>query len=686
MLKLKTILQSKILIYIIFIIILILSFIRISNYKSVYSLNTKIIEGTLIDKQIDGNKLSIIIKEKEKIKGTYYIETEKELDELKKLELGSKIRIFGELNIPNNNTIKNTFNYRSYLKSNKIFLIMNIDKIEILENNKNIIYAIKNKMNNYINTFKTKDYLSMFILGNKANMDDVIINKFQKLGISHLFAISGMHISIITLILLKLLNKIKENIRYLIVISFLLFYVFLTGGVSILRSVSLFICLYINRKYDLCMNNEQICLISISLLLIINPFLLTNIGFLYSGIITYSLIKFSYLISGNYLKKIFTISIISLLVSLPITINTNYEINILSIIYNLVYVPLISLFIFPLSLLTFIIKPLDSFLLLAIDFLELITNHFFTINVILPKMNWYLIIIYYIFLYCLFRSYNKKYLLIIIILLAINKDKYVINNNLSIIYFDVSQGDSILINKKEETVLIDTGGKIKFKLEEWKKRQEYNMSNNIIQYMKSVGITKINYLIISHGDYDHMGESINLVENFKVEKVIFNCGPLNDLESKLINILEQKNIKYYSCVEELMIDKYKLYFLNTGVYDNENDNSSVIYLNYNNYKFLFMGDASVEREKNILEKYNISNIDVLKVGHHGSKTSSGKNFIDEISPKYSIISVGKNNRYGHPNKEVLDSLEDSKIYRTDIDGSIIFKIQNNKLKIETCSP
>ena len=139
---------------------------------------------------------------------------------------------------------------------------MNIDKIEIIENNKNIIYAIKNKMNKYINTFKTKDYLSMFILGNKANMDDVIINKFQKLGISHLFAISGMHISIITLILLKLLNKIKENIRYLIVISFLLFYVFLTGGVSILRSVSLFICLYINRKYDLCMNNEQICLLS----------------------------------------------------------------------------------------------------------------------------------------------------------------------------------------------------------------------------------------------------------------------------------------------------------------------------------------------------------------------------------------------------------------------------------------
>ena len=94
----------------------------------------------------------------------------------------------------------------------------------------------------------------------------------------------------------------------------------------------------------------------------------------------------------------------------------------------------------------------------------------------------------------------------------------------------------------------------------------------------------------------------------------------------------------------------------------------------------------IEKEKDILGKYNLSNIDVLKVGHHGSKTSSSRTFIDEINPKYSIISVGKNNRYGHPNKEVLNTLEDSKIYRTDQDGSIIFKIKNNKLKIETCSP
>ena len=183
-----------------------------------------------------------------------------------------------------------------------------------------------------------------------------------------------------------------------------------------------------------------------------------------------------------------------------------------------------------------------------------------------------------------------------------------------------------------------------------------------------------------------MGEAINLVNNFKVEKVIFNCGTYNDLEQELIKVLDKKKIKYYSCIKELNIDKNKLYFLQTKVYDNENDNSNVIYMELNGYRFMFMGDASNTTEDEIMNKYNLSDIDVLKVGHRGSRTSSSKEFINEINPKYSVISVGKNNRYGNPNKEVLNNLENTKIYRTDQDGSIMFKIKNNKLKIETCTP
>ena len=183
-----------------------------------------------------------------------------------------------------------------------------------------------------------------------------------------------------------------------------------------------------------------------------------------------------------------------------------------------------------------------------------------------------------------------------------------------------------------------------------------------------------------------MKEAINLVNNFKVEKVIFNCGEFNELKQGLIKVLDKKKIPYYSCIKELNIDNNKLYFLNNKDYGNENDNSSVIYTELNNHKFLFMGDAGVEVEDVLMEKYNLQDIDVLKVGHHGSSTSSSKNFINSINPKYILISVGENNRYGHPKTSVLNILNKSKIYRTDIDGSIEIKVNKYGYKIKSCAP
>ena len=189
-----------------------------------------------------------------------------------------------------------------------------------------------------------------------------------------------------------------------------------------------------------------------------------------------------------------------------------------------------------------------------------------------------------------------------------------------------------------------------------------------------------------HGDYDHMGEAQNLVNNFKVKNVIFNNGNYNKLELDLIKILETKNINFYQNIKNLNIKNHTIYFLNDIIYDNENDNSIVLYTEIFNYKLLLMGDASVEVEKNILKKYNLDNIDILKVGHHGSKTSSNIDFLNKTNPTYSIISVGKDNKFNHPNTIVLENLKNSTIYRTDKDGSIIFKIKNNNLKIETFAP
>lgn len=274
--------------------------------------------------------------------------------------------------------------------------------------------------------------------------------------------------------------------------------------------------------------------------------------------------------------------------------------------------------------------------------------------------------------------------------MIIIKVKPYIVTGASIYYLDVGQGDSSLIVTKnlKETILIDTGGKVTYEKDSWQKQKKiYSIAEkSLIPFFRSIGINKIKYLILTHGDFDHMGEGVNLINNFKVENVILNCGEFNTLEINLLKLLKEKNIKYYSCINSIKTSDFTLNFLNTKKYNNENDNSSVIYFDYNSYKFLFMADASKKVEENILNKYYLDKVDFLKVGHHGSNTSTSEKFVSKISPKYSVISVGKNNRYGHPKIEVLNSLKSSNIYRTDIDGSIEIKLNKKAYNITTYSP
>ena len=682
--KLRIILQYKYLFYLFLIICIIISFIRLYliNY-SFYNTNTKEVTGYLYSKYIDGDKFSFILEANEKIKCTYYFKTEEEKDFYENIPLGTSFNIKGTFKVPVTNTIFNTFNYKKYLKSININWTVSVDNINIINNHIPFIYRIRNMIIERIKSYKSSEYLLMFILGDKSLIDGDTYGKYSNLGVTHVFAISGLHISLLSSILLLLLKKFKDNYKYFIVISFLLFYMFLTGfQPSIVRSVVFFIVLYLNKKLYLDMDQRCTLLLSVGIILLVFPYYIINLGFIYSSIISFSLIFFNYLINGSFVSKSIKISLISFLVSLPITINSSYEVNILSFLNNLFFVPFISFVIYPLCLISLIIPFLDSLLCFLLKFMEYISNYLLVYKVIIPKMSVLYVVVYYFILYIFFRSYKKKYLLLLISLLIFIKYNYFFDNSYYVYYLDVGQGDTSLIKYKNKTYLIDTGGVVEYTKEKWKVKKEYKKSDTYITFFKSIGLENIDYLIITHGDYDHMGDAVNLVNNFKVDNVIFNCGSLNKLEKELIKVLDNKQTKYYSCITKLD----NLYFLQTKEFDNENDNSNVIYTELYDYKFMFMGDASITTEKEILDKYNLLKIDVLKVGHHGSKTSSSKDFIEVIKPDYSIISVGKNNRYGHPNKEVLDNLDNSKIYRTDKQGSIMFKIKINKLKIETCSP
>ena len=648
------------------------------NIKSEINIKQINIIGQIINKKILENETELEIQGKEKI----LVKTKENYN------LGDIIEIKGQIELPNNNTIPNLFNYKKYLKSKKINMIIKPYSIKLIKQNNNLKYKIKENLINYINRFKTKQYLKTFILGDNSELEETIKTSYQINGISHLFAVSGMHLSLFSSTLLFILKKINKNetINYIIIIFFLIFFSFLTNYTpSILRALILYILTTLNKKLKLNIKTIYLLIIDLIILLIYNPFYIYNIGFIYSFTITASLILTSKIINkkNSYIKKVLLTSIISFITSIPISINNYHEINIISPLTNLIFVPIVSLIIFPLSLLTLLIKPLDNILLITINILEKLSILIeqLKINIILSHIPWHMIIIYYITIIIFIKGIETKEvkkLLPLILIIIIHSNIKNISKITRITSLDVGQGDSTLVELNNKNVLIDTGGIVNNKTS--------LVLNKTIPYLKSLGIKKIDYAVLTHGDYDHMGEAINLVNNFKVEKVIFNCGEFNDLEKSLIKVLNKKKIKYYSCIKELNIDNNKLYFLQTKEYDNENDNSNVIYTELSGFKFMFMGDASSTTEKEIMSIYNLPDIDVLKVGHHGSKTSSSIDFINEINPKYGVISVGKNNRYGHPNKEVLDNLEDSKIYRTDQDGSIMFKIKNNKLRIDICSP
>ena len=680
--NLKVILQSNLFLFFLLFFTLFHTVSTHYFYQKPHQKNSNTLLGSVETFYKDKEKVKINLKEyhtNQKYIVFYYFKDNEDIS----YQIGDKLFFKGSFKIPDDNKTFYTFNYRKYLLTQNIEYIFNADEIKKIKSNQSILKFIKNKIIQRIENIDSKEYLYAFILGDNSYIDEDIRKSYQTNGISHLFAISGMHVSLFTLILLKLLKKVTKH-SYIICSLFLLFYCFLTNfSPSVIRSSFLFIFLFINKKFDLQVSPLKWLCYIFCILLIYNPFYIYHIGFLFSFTISFTLILFSKKIEdcSSYITKLLMTSFMSFLASIPILLTNNYELNLCSILFNLFFVPFISYIIFPMSLLVFMFPFLDYIYSFLIYFMEYISLIFTNYSVILIYGKWSIVVISLYLIIMHYSLKHNKYLYLILFLFISYFFPY-LQKYPEITFHDVSQGDSTLISfaHHKENILIDTGGIVSFN------NKTYYVSDDVIVYLKAKGIRKINYLIITHGDYDHMGDAEHLIKCFKVEKVILNCGEYNDLEKELIKVLDKKKIKHYSCIKQLNIDNNKLYFLQTKEYNNENDNSNVIYTELNGYKFMFMGDASSTTEKEILNKYNLPNIDILKVGHHGSKTSSGKEFIDEINPKYSIISVGKNNRYGHPNREALYNLKDSKIYRTDEDGSIMFKIKHNKLKIETCSP
>lgn len=673
--RLRNILQSKHLIKIITIIIFIITLLYTNYYpfKSKYTKNDKEFIGIVTKYEVKEDKITIEIKAKEKLLITYKYQDK----EFNNLLYGDKIKVKGTLITPSKNTNQNTFNYQKYLYYKKIYYLVEATSINKIANNHNYLYTIKNTLYQKINKLKSSNYIKTLLFCDNT-LSKEIKESYRINGISHLFSVSGMHINFFVSIIYLYLNKITYNkrIKYLITNIFIITYLILFPSSSLLRSAVMSILYSINYLLKLKIKKIDILLLTLGVSLLINPFIIYDLGYIYSYTITFFLVlSSSTLKKKNKINKIIYISLLSFLVSIPITIYNSFEINIISILLNIILVPIISIIILPLTILTYIFPILDSILYLFTNTLETISLFISKINItkiIFPKPSLLIIVLCYIIF--LLSYQNKKYFYLNIILLIIIYIFPYLNSNFEVVMFEVGEADCHLIKYpyNKNTILIDTG------------KNEYKIKNEVIPYLKSIGIKKIDYLIITHGDLDHIGGSITLINNFQVKNVILNKGTFTDLEKELIKNLNKKKIPYQININKINLSNHTIYLLNNTKYNNENDNSIITYFTYQKYKFLYMGDASITTEDNLLENYNLNNISILKVGHHGSNTSSSKDFISQINPSISLISVGENNIYHHPNKEVINNLSKSRIYRTDINNMVKLTINSKGiLKVTT---
>ena len=636
--KLKTILQSKKLFIFLTIIVIIISLIRIiTPKKEYYSKSTKEVIGTIIDITKEQDKTTLIIQGKEKIRGTIY-------HNKKDLSLGDKVLVTGKISKPEKNTTKNLFNYRFYLETKKIHHLIKIDKIKIIKTNKNIFYNLKEFLINYL----TNPYEQAFLLGITDNIKEEVKTSYEQNGISHLFAISGMQFYMIANFLEKILNKLKVNqkLSYLIIIIILFFYTLILGlSASILRGVLFYTLWKLNKIAKLNLAKEILILITLIITLLLNPYFLCDVAFYYSFIISIGLL---YFLTPNtsYFKTLLISSYLSFLISIPISLYFFYQINILSIFYNLFYIPYVNIIIFPMTIITSIFKPFIVVYELLIDILEN-TSLFLTKikfgTLIFPKTTIIIYLIEGLLIYLFITKKNKIIKILTIIFFLIHYlIPYTYQDFIKII--DVGQGDSALLYSKGEALLIDTGGNIYSK--------DSVAKYKIIPLLKSLGIKKLKFALLTHGDYDHMGDIFYLNNNFKIEKIKINLGSKKEIEKEISKW--QKTSK--SKQDELIsLGNFKIIELNKA-WQEENTSSSIYYVMHKNLNVLFLGDATKISEKYIIKNYNLKP-DIIKLAHHGSNTSTSTKLLKELSPKLTIISVGKNNRYNHPSKEVLLKLE-----------------------------
>ncbi len=618
------------------------------------------------------------------------------------IEVGDMLLINGTYLEPDVARNERGFNYKEYLKTLEIYGTVEINHYKVIKKgriNKLILYTarlkeiLKSNISKVIKKAENKNLLIAMILGDTEDLSEELKTDFLNSNLYHILSVSGGQVSniIIGITILFRLLKIHKKIMDVLCIVILIEFMFLTGLTpSIIRACIMCIISLISgliiRRYDIANSLG----ISLLIILINNPFAINSLSVLLSyfgflGIIvlgSFTIKEVNKVIKNNILRYILNIVISSVAAQIfifPIILYIFGTISLTFIFSNLLIIPLstvitiIGLFIMicPLQIFGFV-EPLIELTINIVGFFSNIGIS--KIYCIIPNIKE--IITYYVmslYLYYMlrrdyiykikhfFRKYKK--IIVIILLLSIGTS-YIYKNiqkDLYINFIDVGQGDSTLITTQfNKKILIDGGG------------SEFGSTfdvgeKTLLPYLLKKKIHKLDYVVISHFDSDHVGGILTILEELNVKQVLIpKQVEYSENYNKFLDIIKKRNIKVKIVGEGNTINIDKNTYLDIlwpeekQITDNVlNNNSLIVRLCYKNFKMLFTGDIEEIAEQKLLQKYENTEkltADILKVAHHGSKSSSIAEFLEKVNPRIALIGVGKNNKFGHPNAGVLDRL------------------------------
>ncbi len=641
--------------------------------------------------------------------------------------IGNSVVIIGNLTKPRDQRNPGEYDYQAYLSEKQIVGIVNsysVNDFTIADFSKNdfanTIFIIRKKIDELISNVHNKTtsgLLRGLLLADRSLIDYETRQEFVNSGVVHILAVSGLHVGFIVLIFLFLFQRYNIYVRYMFTITGLILLMVITDSPpSVIRATIMSISLLLSPITGRSYNSYNALALAAFLILLINPNELFNPGFQLSFSAVLSIVIFypplskyieSMKIKSKTINYILLFSVTSLAAqigTLPFTLVYFEKLSFVALLTNIFVIPLVGcivgLGIFTIFVSAILPQVAIQFALsnelltyILFNFVSFVGHNSYSY---LPIYNFSLydtFVFYFIigFLLVVWKKIENLYaklltvtLSIILLFVLIRVDNYDLlpDDKLSIMSIDVGQGDSFLIKfPGGKTALIDAGDAL----------INFDNGNRIIlPLLNRLGIDKIDYGFVSHIDSDHYRGFLSLIEGNKIS-LIYKPKIDSSLERDINfeKYLKQKELPFsYYSKEIISIGNTRLYILNdtTDKYYEKfssNDKSGILKLVYGNTSFLFTGDAGIKAERYFVDKYSkFLKSNLLKAGHHGSKTSTSNLFLDEVQPDIIIISVGVVNKFKHPHQEVINKLNERNIsiYRTDESGAILFQSDGKNIK------